>query len=52
MLDFLLIVSADAASPPLERSYVELLKGACVPPGLFSLHTSKVVHTTFTHLCL
>jgi hypothetical protein len=52
MLDFLLIVSTDAASPSLERSYVELLKGACVPPGLFSLHISKVTHATFTHLCL
>ncbi|KAL5674400.1 hypothetical protein ACJX0J_018706, partial [Zea mays] len=30
---------------------MRLLKGACVPPGLFSLHTSKVIHTTFTHLC-
>ena len=33
MVDLLLIVSTDAASPPLERSYVELLKGAYVPPA-------------------
>ncbi|ONM23400.1 putative replication protein [Zea mays] len=45
-------VSTDATSSSLERSYVELLKGACVPPGLFSLHISKVTHATFTHLCL
>ncbi|KAL5682196.1 hypothetical protein ACJX0J_008581 [Zea mays] len=31
---------------------MRLLKGACVPPGLFSLHISKVTHATFTHLCL
>jgi hypothetical protein len=46
------IVSTFAASPPLERSYVELLKGACVPPGLLSLHIPKVIHAAFTHLCL
>jgi hypothetical protein len=33
MPDLLLIVSTDVASSPLERSYVELLKGVCVPPA-------------------
>jgi hypothetical protein len=39
MPDLLLIVSTDAASPPLERSYVELLKGAYVPPTYIILST-------------
>jgi hypothetical protein len=39
MPDLLLIVSTDAASPPLEQSYVELLKGAYVPPAYIILST-------------
>jgi hypothetical protein len=52
LLAFLLIVSTDGASPPLERSYIELLKGTCVPPRLFSLHVPRVIHAAFTHICL